>query len=570
VTPAPDGRCTPPEPAPDPTKWPGLAQCPLFRGPFYLLGASVRDDRRKILELCEQHALSANAEACGKARADLINPRRRLAAELGWFPGVAPGRAVQMLGLLRENPDAVRAESGLPPLARANLMSALWSTVRVTDPPAQIAALMQETATLASKVSAPEILQAINADRSISGFPPVASSDDVEAALAERFRELRGDIIESLNRLPTDALVQTVTIAVGGCTNGGEMHAPPLIEQLIDAYELEAQRFMAEESNVVKTLIDAALNGAVAAEGAMAPFLPELHRVLSNWVKVARPIQLGARARGVNHEASVELAQRVRQFCIGLLIRHNIIEPAARVNDWIGELFALLPDTGAVLRVDEDEFAKLSKEARERKAKWAEWREAIRLRAEFGLFKKDVLTIDSTGIRWNHLHYPLQSITFVRWGGLTQSSLFGKRTTYLVAFGHETVQTVVGFSNPKIYSSLVEKLWRAVCWRLVNEMLQELKSGAGLVFAPAVIYDDGVQMSRRKWRAKPEVVRWLWHDLKTWDHQGRLHISAKADENWAVQLPYMSMRNVPILHWIISAAFKRPGMRRLSELIGSV
>src|SRR3984957_10313167 len=185
VTPAPDGRCTPPEPVPDPAKWPGLAQCPLFRGPFYLLGASVRDDRRKILELCEQRALSANAEACGKACADLISPRRRLAAELGWFPGVAPGRAARMLGLLRETPHSVRAECGFPPLARANLTSALWSTVRVTDPPAKIAALMQETATLASKVSAPEIQQAINADRSISGFPPVASSDDVEAALAE-------------------------------------------------------------------------------------------------------------------------------------------------------------------------------------------------------------------------------------------------------------------------------------------------------------------------------------------------------------------------------------------------
>ena len=34
VTPAPDGLCTPPEPAPDPAKWPGLAQCALFRAPF--------------------------------------------------------------------------------------------------------------------------------------------------------------------------------------------------------------------------------------------------------------------------------------------------------------------------------------------------------------------------------------------------------------------------------------------------------------------------------------------------------------------------------------------------------
>ena len=143
---------------------------------------------------------------------------------------------------------------------------------------------------------------------------------------AERFRQLRGDIIESLNRLPTDALVETVTIAVGGCTNGGEMHAPPLIEQLIDAYELEAQRFMAEESNLVKTLIDAALNGAVAGEGAVAPFLPELHRVLCNWVKVAPPIQLGARARGVNNEASVELGSG-SGFSIGLPSDTTVVEP---------------------------------------------------------------------------------------------------------------------------------------------------------------------------------------------------------------------------------------------------
>jgi hypothetical protein len=449
-------------------------------------------------------------------------------------------------------------------------MSALWSTVGIVDPPAQIAALMQETATVASKVSAPQILEAVNADRFISGFPPIGSSDDIEAALAERFRQLRGEIIESLNRLPAEGLVEAMTIAVGGCTRGGEIHPSSLIAQLIDAYELEAQRFMAEESNVVKTLIDAALHAAIGGEGAVAPFLPELHRVLSNWVKVARPVQLGARARGVNHQASVELAQRVRQFCMGLLIGHNIIEPAARVNRWIGELFALLPDTGAVLRIDEDEFAKLSKEAQHRKAQWAEWGEAIRLHAEFGLFKKDVLTIDSTGIRWNRRHYALKSITFVRWGGLVQKSLFGKTTSYLVGFGDESSEVVVGFSDAKIYSSLIEKMWRAVCGRLIDEMLQELKSGRGLVFAGAVIYDDGVQMSRRKWRAEPEVVRWLWHDLETKDHQGKLHISAKDAENWSVQLPYMSLRNVPVLHWIISAASKRQGMRRLSELIGSV
>ena len=61
--------------------------------PFSLLGATIRDDRKRIMDLAEEKSLELDAEICQKARSDLINPRTRLAVEMGWLPGVSPRRA---------------------------------------------------------------------------------------------------------------------------------------------------------------------------------------------------------------------------------------------------------------------------------------------------------------------------------------------------------------------------------------------------------------------------------------------------------------------------------------------
>ena len=57
--------------------------------PFYILGATTRDNRQKIQELVDEKSLSLDMSVCTEARAVLTNPRRRLSAELAWFPGVS-------------------------------------------------------------------------------------------------------------------------------------------------------------------------------------------------------------------------------------------------------------------------------------------------------------------------------------------------------------------------------------------------------------------------------------------------------------------------------------------------
>ena len=71
----------------------------LLSNPFQILGASLRDDRQRILELADDMSLVNDADICMEARAELTNPRKRLKAELAWICGVRPSRASELISI---------------------------------------------------------------------------------------------------------------------------------------------------------------------------------------------------------------------------------------------------------------------------------------------------------------------------------------------------------------------------------------------------------------------------------------------------------------------------------------
>jgi hypothetical protein len=79
--------------------------------PFALLAVTTRDDPSRIMEAAEAQSLFHDAEACQQARATLTNPRRRVEAEFGWFPGVAPGMAQKRALRPRDRQARIRALS---------------------------------------------------------------------------------------------------------------------------------------------------------------------------------------------------------------------------------------------------------------------------------------------------------------------------------------------------------------------------------------------------------------------------------------------------------------------------
>ena len=540
----------------------------LHQTPFAILNVTTRDDRRRIVELAEEKSLELDHAVCQKARSDLTNPRTRLSAEIAWLPGVSPRKAPQLVEGLLHDAMAVREESGLPTLAHLNLLAAAFEAVDSGHDAEDLASFIQEVAYLVDEIDPEDVLRDINEDRAVSGFPEVRALDQIEAELAERKRYYRSAIKDALDRLPPTTLVQVMTDTVEGVTLGGEDHAPELIDDLVDSYEVETQGFLQKEAENVHKLIKAARDSAKSGEAAVKPYVDKLDAVARNWDKVAQPIQLSAKARGIDHEASRDLAYEIRSLAIDLFNTHDMLTQSQRLTGLLQELFAELPEVSERVEQDADALADIFHERKQAVARRDEWAREITYRAEIGVMFKDTLSISPDGISWKGQSFSLDSITRVRWGGVRHSvNGVPTGTTYTIAFGDKRSEAVVELKKEDIYSKFIDKLWRAVCVRLLGEMLEALKDGRDLYFGDALLHDDGITLVKHKFLGANERVRCTWGQVQIWNADGSFCIGSKDDKKTNVGISYIHVANTHILEQLIRMAFKKPGLRRLSELL---
>lgn len=539
----------------------------LHRNAFWLLGATVRDDRRRIVELAEEKSLELDHQMCQNARSELTNPRTRLAAEMSWLPGVSPTKAAQLATQILQDPMSVRAETGLPTLAQANLMAAAFEFIQPDGEAHDIAAFIQEMAYLVDGIAVDDVLRDINEDRAVSGFPDVKSSEQIETELAERKRYFRNAIKDALNRLPSSTIVEAVTATVDGATGGGESHAPELIDELVDSYEMEAQEFLQKEAENVHKLIATGRDLAKSGEEAVRPLVDKLEIVVRNWDRVAQPIQLSAKARGIDHEASSQLALAVRSLAIDLFNEHDMLVQSQRLTSLLQELFSELPELAERVEQDVGTLEEIFHDRKQSERRRNEWAREITYSAEIGVLFKHTLSISADGIGWKDRAYPLDRITRVRWGGV-QHSVNGIPTgaTYTVAFGDDRSEAVVELKRKEVYGAFVDKLWRAVCIRLLAELLEALKAGEEIGFGEAAVGDGGVTLLKHKFLGD-ERVECSWHQTQVWSADGAFHIGAKEDKKTYASLSYIDVPNVHVLEQAIRMAFKRPGLRKLSDLL---
>lgn len=540
----------------------------LHRTPFALLGVTPRDDRRRIVELAEEKSLERDHDSCQKAQADLTTPRNRLRAEMAWLPGVAPQAADRLMQSLCQNPVALRQEAGLPTLAHLNLLAAAFESVSGDHDADGLADFIQEFAYLAAELDAAQVLKEINADRAVAGFPEVRALEQIGFELAERKRYYRNAIKDALDRLPSNTLVRVITATVEEATAGGTGHGPELIDELVESYEAEIQGFLQKATENVHKLIKAARHAAHAGDAAVQPYVDQLQTVARNWDTVARPIQLSAKARGMEHAASSELGYGLRSLALELFNTHNLLTESSRLMDMLRDVFAELPQLSERVEQDAMALADIADKRKQAMMRKDEWVRAITYRVDIGFVFKKTLSISPEGVSWRGQRFALDSITRVRWGGVRRSVNGGSAsTTYAIAFGDRHAEAVIELKNQRLYTTIVDTLWLAVCVRLLGEMLEALKSGRDLYFGPALVHDDGITLVRHKFLGSKENVRCAWEQVRVWSAAGAFYIGAKADQKVHVGISYLHVANTHILEQTLRIAFKRPGLRRLSDML---
>jgi hypothetical protein len=528
----------------------------------------MRDSKQRIGELADEKSLTLDPAICQKARSDLINPRTRLGAEVAWLPGVSPGRAMQLVNELLQSHIDPQALVRLPPLARANLLAASLDTVDTKITSDVIAARINELACLVEEISSEDTLRDINEDRAVAGFAPVTGKDRLEPEFAMQRRRFLSAVNGALNKLPSLSLVHAVTQAAESGTDGGKKHAPVLIDDVVDSYEVEAASTLVQEAENVRKLIHIAEDAAKTGEDAVNPIIDKIEVVARNWDLLAQPIQVIAQARGIEHEQSSKLATDLRNCAAFLAREFGMLDQTKRLIALLQDVFKELPEFSESMERDAREVDDLVANRATSAASHEQWRKDITYRVDFGTLLKDALWISPDGVCWKKRWYPLNAITRVRWGGTRHSSNGASTyTTYTVAFGDEHSEVVVELTQQAVYSTFTDKLWKAVCSRLVTEMLQHLKSGGQVEIGTAIVQDDHIRLIKHNLFEADESVLLSWSEVKVWSQDGAFNIASKNSDDTYAALSYINMPNVHILEQAIRVMFKEPRAHRLSYLL---
>ena len=311
----------------------------LLKNPFHILGATTRDDRHSIMELAEERSLLSDADACMEARSILINPRRRIAAEVAWLPGIDPTLSDIVLRNLDSPNQNLLNITGLTHIAHANLLISGLS--RLSNlPSANIVDWILTIAQASEAINSETVCAILNEDRRASGFPEItdlSAIDDEIRAQKSYYRQTLTSVLESLS-VTERARVLTQTLE--SSTGVGKPQCPILIEDLILSYERGVQDFLEQKQRIIEAQDEKlrAMTDAENPDTTLSQVVDQLLESVKEWDTIAQPIQLSKRSRGERHNASFEIAWRVRELAIHLFNEYGKLDFSQQITNMLNVL----------------------------------------------------------------------------------------------------------------------------------------------------------------------------------------------------------------------------------------
>lgn len=334
----------------------------LLTNPFYVLGASCRDDRAEIFRKSEETSLVKDPRLCTQSRIELLQPRKRLFAEAAWLLGISPKRASEITQVLRDEPGNIMECKDLPPISRVNLLASTIETIDSLDAETMACWILDILETFEA-IKPEVVIGLINEDRIVSGFPLENDLSLIESVIQDRRKYYKEAMRVALDKQYSREIIRSITRIVEKGTNHGRIQGPLLMQDIIDIYEIETQEFMEIEENNIKEIIES-FNSVLDGnkKGDTGDLLIVLFRIIKNWDFVAQPLQLSKKASGQFHESSRRVLNLVRNFAIHIFNEHSKIDYAIRITRTLQEVFEEVPEIKDLLGKDYETIRKIEKD----------------------------------------------------------------------------------------------------------------------------------------------------------------------------------------------------------------
>lgn len=319
----------------------------LSDNPFCITNITPEDFGAELvrkLEVMELSALEETADVSG-IKTMLLNPARRLIAEIGWFTGVPDSRA----SYLREMINAgkyIPFKNVRTPLDILNLLAYNMRFV-VSCSEDKIAKAVNILDRAYSKCDETMIFEHINSKRSRANFPEVSISD-VERALRIHAEILRKDVAFEMQKMSAEKYLKVVSLVAdtmneSSCDKAfqNEMFVRYKVNTCSQLSSLE------EEIRKYSEMILRAGSSRIAAEEAK-----RMDVLIRLYGRIVYPLIKKAEVEGLVHRPSHDLAWHLRSTYVDLVNEKCYNKPAAELARTIKESFSGMPEL--VRRIDDD------------------------------------------------------------------------------------------------------------------------------------------------------------------------------------------------------------------------
>lgn len=330
---------------PDRTEW-------IKKNPFFVLRVSSCDMRRKIVEAADEMSFLLDADESGECQNVLLNPTKRLTAEMDWFID-SEEAAIQ----IRERIEAelpIMVQS-LKPLSKLNALLYNFSIEQECDCNVLIKAIMEIDRQF-SAVSVSALVGRINQNRTLAKFAE-ASEADVSFEFRKKRERIRSLVNERLHALNDQEYIRYVTMLAETCIADESYDDGVILADVIDQYELRMQTEIEDLTAQIEDIIRQI--NAIEKGKTCAALIEQLIDRVQEWDKIVQPLQLRSKASGMPHSNSESVGRKIRALALALHNEKQDSKAALQLVDKMQVVFAEIGDYGELFKKDAEELRKL-------------------------------------------------------------------------------------------------------------------------------------------------------------------------------------------------------------------
>lgn len=336
--------------------------------PFYILNIPMDASKAVMAAASEAALLRSDKGAADDALSKLLNPERRLQAELDWLPGV-PVETINTIrtSIRKSLPAGTDGLSGIALLNAGLYNFALGDKFMYRGDRIRIYHTgILNIAKAFNRISREALLAEINKARERAGVSPVTLSQ-LNKALEDKKERICREIDELILRMPAGEYRQLFSRLTDSLKKEGAALLGPVMNDLFDRYEVNTYAVAEKLADKVRRLA-----AKIVSDSSSAPMLVRLdaYRIndaVLNWERVVRPLEVRAVVQGWMYGPARELADKLYdEMLIDLAFRNA--NAAAELAENLIYAFRETPRLADIFRVAVARKKELDRESRERKA----------------------------------------------------------------------------------------------------------------------------------------------------------------------------------------------------------